>query len=120
MYWNARGLSGKFNELAELVRVENIDIACVSETHLTDNIQLRDIPNYNMIRHDRLTHLGGLVMLIRKGIKFDEVDLGTTDLLEYVGIIIEPVGKAKNSTIILNTYLPGGGKKLRCADISEK
>lgn len=110
MYWNARGLSGKFNELAELVRVENIDIACVSETHLTDNIQLRDIPNYNMIRHDRLTHLGGLVMLIRKGIKFDEVDLGTTDLLEYVGIIIEPVGKAKNSTIILNTYLPGGAR----------
>lgn len=110
MYWNARGLSSKINELAELIRVENIDIACVSETHLTDNIKLRDIQNYTTIRRDRATHLGGLVMIIRNGLRFKEYVVGASSLLECMGIVLEPVGSSKTPTVIINTYLPGGAR----------
>lgn len=107
MYWNAQGMYGKFNELVELLRVEEIDIACISETHLTSNMTLKDIPNYHTIRKDRITHLGGLVTLIKQNIKFEETDCGQTGVIEYSATSIL---EGNTKFILCNTYLPGGAR----------
>lgn len=101
-------MSGKIIELNELLRIEELDIICLSETHLTNNMTLNPFPNYHTLRFDRPTHLGGLVTLIRHGIKFDELDKGSTRLLEYTAIKIMNEDEVIE---IINTYLPGGADK---------
>lgn len=110
MFWNCQGMSGKMNELRELLRIEEIDIVCISETHLTNNITINTFPNYHTIRQDRHTHLGGLVTLVRHGIKFSEINKGHTVLLEYIGLLIH---NEDEKIEILNTYLPGGADRAR-------
>lgn len=103
-------MSGKAKELSELLRAEEIDIVCISETHLTNNMTTNTFHNYHMIRQDRPSHLGGLITLIRHGIKFTEINKGQTTLLEYIGLLIS----YNNEKIeILNTYLPGGADKAK-------
>lgn len=104
MYWNAQGMYGKYNELVELLRVEEIDIACISETHLTTNMTLKEIPYYHTIRKDRQTHLGGLVTLIKNNIKFKDADCGLTEIVEYSAFTIR---EGSTKFIIFNSYLPG-------------
>lgn len=101
-------MSGKVNEICELLRVEEIDIVCLSETHLTKNMTMKQLTNYHMIRQDRPTHLGGLITLIRKGIKFSETYKGQTALLEYIAITIQ---NEDEKIDLLNTYLPGGAER---------
>lgn len=61
MYWNAQGLAGKVNELAVYLKEENIDVACISETHFTDKSRTLEISGYYSFRADRATHMGGAV-----------------------------------------------------------
>lgn len=106
LFWNAKGLSKKLKELIEILRIEEIDIACISETHLTNNLTIPDIPNYHVIRHDRAKHLGGLLTIIKDTVSFNERQLGPTSLLEYAAFDI----KSQTHFTIINTYLPGGAK----------
>lgn len=108
MYWNCQGMSGKIKELGELLQIEDLDIICLSETHLTNNMTINPFPNYHTLRYDRPSHLGGLITLIRHGIKFTELDKGLTRLLEYTAITIQNEGERIE---IINTYLPGGADR---------
>lgn len=106
VFWNAQGIGRKYNEFEKMLIDDNIDLACVCESHLScksDNLVSR---NFNIIRQDRPTHMGGLLSFVRNGIDFKELNLGPTDLLEYLAFLIE----GKNPFIIINTYLPGGAK----------
>jgi exonuclease III len=73
MQWNAQGLARKIIELNELLRNDNIDVICISETHFTENSS----PNFT----DNLGHLGGLLTMIKKDIDFTELNLGPTSVL---------------------------------------
>lgn len=106
LFWNAQGISKKLKEFIDRLRVEEIDIACISESHLTNNMTLPDIPNYHVIRHDRATHLGGLLTIIKDTISFKEINLGSTSLLEYAAFGI----KSLTNFTLINAYLPGGAK----------
>lgn len=77
-------MSSKIQEFIDLVRVEDIDIACVSETHFSCNSRMKDLPDYHLIRGDRATHMGGLLFLVKKDIKFESCDYGPTNLIEPV------------------------------------
>lgn len=105
MSWNAQGIYSKIYDLYETLRVEEIDVALISETHLTDKMKLKDNGLYHIIRQDRVTHLGGLITFIRKGIMFEEVNCGPTGLLEYSAIKIL---NSNRQFKMINTYLPGG------------
>lgn len=92
-------------ELAELVRREEIDIACVSETHLKEkisNTQL-NIDGYITIRPDRQTHMGGLITYVRSNFEFRLINLGHTQLLEYLAIALK--GPKTNLLIITRISL---------------
>lgn len=107
MYWNAQGLNKKLNELSDVLTKEDIDVACICETHLTDKMTITNPPGYHVIRNDRATHLGGLVTIIKETVNFNELQLSQTNLLEYSAIVIN----SHPRTIIINTYLPGGARK---------
>lgn len=106
VFWNACGLFSKFNDLKEMLREEEIDIACICETHFTNNTVLTPIPDYHCLRHDRLTHLGGLLTVFNKRISFEEIDLGQTQLMEYSSFLI----KGTTPFVLVNCYLPGGAR----------
>lgn len=95
------------NELSDVLRAEDIDIACISETHFSANTMVGNLKDYYVVRKDRETHMGGLVTLVRKSVKFNELQLRATHLLEYTAIAID----AHPKTIIINAYLPGGARK---------
>lgn len=66
LYWNAQGMSSKIQEFTDLVRVEDIDIACVSETHFSCKSRIKDLPDYHLIRSDRATHMVGYFFSSKK------------------------------------------------------
>lgn len=88
------------------MRRDDIDIACVSESHLTNNINLPTPPDYHVIRKDRDGHLGGLVTLIKHEVKYTQVNLRPTVILEHDAFIIEN----DHPFLLINSYLPGGSK----------
>ncbi|XP_055628243.1 uncharacterized protein LOC129769796 [Toxorhynchites rutilus septentrionalis] len=61
----------KIEELRLIVKISNVDILCVSETWLNENIDnsIISIDGYNIVRHDRVGLLGGGVLIyIKNGI----------------------------------------------------
>lgn len=56
LFWNARGIKNKFQELVEYIERENIDIIGINETFLTDTVLLPHTPNYTHIRADETNH----------------------------------------------------------------
>ena len=63
MYFNARSLMPKLDELCVLVESSNPDIVCIVETWLCDVIEDEiAILGYNVHHLDRNRHGGGIVM----------------------------------------------------------
>ena len=52
LQWNAEGILNKKMSLNERLKKEDIDIACIQETHLKDALRL-NIRGYEVIRTDR-------------------------------------------------------------------
>ena len=112
MYWNAQGLSGKICELTALLLQENIDIACITETHFSSKNKTREIKGYHVIRQDRATHMGGLLIYIKDDLNFKEAITGPTKLLETIAISIQSNDRSKPPLTLINTYLPGGARRV--------
>lgn len=104
MFWNARGVRGKFNELIDLMLRDEVDIACINESFLDDNVVLPSACGYNIVRLDKSNHSGGLLFIIKNTINFSVIDYDQTQLFE-VGAV-----KINSSTpfIIYLVYCPGG------------
>lgn len=105
MYWNAQGIKTKLDELTRFLTNNKCDVVCLCETFLKNNNTLH-INNYKCIRKDRLTgRLGGLAIIIKSSIQYNEIQLPRTDLLECMGIEIVCDNR---KVILINSYLPGG------------
>ena len=65
LQWNVRSLSeNKLNELLSFMNNNSFDIACLQETHLTNNQQTK-FPEYTILRKDRSSQRkGGGVAII--------------------------------------------------------
>lgn len=104
IFWNARGVRGKYTELIDLLQTDEIDIACINETFLDDNAVLPCIPGYNIVRLDKSNHSGGLLFIIKNNINFSIIDHQTTQLFEVGAVRIN----AALPFIIFLIYCPGG------------
>ena len=66
MQWNANGISGKIIELRTFLHSNNINIAAIKETKLTNKTKPLKTPGWTAVRHDRHKNKGGgLLMLIK-------------------------------------------------------
>ena len=67
IYFNARSLVPKFDELCLIVTAHNPDIIAIVESWLCPDISDNEIriPGYYLFRQDRNRHGGGIVLYVR-------------------------------------------------------
>ena len=103
LQWNAEGVYRKKIPLTERLHAENIDVACIQETHLNTNhrFTIRGYQTFKMNREGR--HKGGVLILVRNSIAATEVKLDTNQEAEIqrVQITVD-----KSVVTIFNLYCP--------------
>lgn len=89
--WNANGIKKNRNTFAAFLSAHNVDIACVSETHLIARDKIK-FNGYTTYRKDRLAvrPSGGvaIILIIKSKIKHQLTYLPATQTLEAVAISI--------------------------------
>lgn len=95
--WNANGVRSHIAELRTFIKVHKLDIIIVSETKLTQDINIR-IKNFNLIRSDRTAHGGGIAIVIRNNVPYRTVGTDNTLAIENVTI------QLKDGTFIIAVY----------------
>lgn len=68
--WNTNRLKNQRNILLTFLNHHNIDMACITETHLSHTDKIK-FPDYNIYREDRVSLLramGGVAILVRNKI----------------------------------------------------
>lgn len=103
--WNANGIRTKRSSFVAFLVSHNIDIACVTETHLLPNEVLK-IPGYIVYRKDRVsdTASGGVAIMIKKKINHYSVLIPDFHGFETVGIKIQCYDG--NSFLLYSAYKP--------------
>jgi len=104
LQWNANGLRAHVNELKNFLAScdSPMDILCLEETFLKTE-QRFNLPGYQIVRKDRTTSAkGGLVIAIRDGISYTEVNITTADELEQQAVRIKT---QHGNMVIINCYM---------------
>ena len=103
MQWNAEGIFPKKMPLAQRLKSENIDIACIQETHLTEDrrFTIRGHETHSMPRKHRTK--GGVMILTRNDITAEEFQVNTNEQSEIHGIKLKA---EQHELVILNVYSP--------------
>ena len=103
LQWNAEGIYNKKLPFAERLNQEQIDVACVQETHLNP-IHRFTIRGYQTFRMDREgRHKGGVLILVKNNIPASEIQINTNQQAEIHGIN----ATVNNTKItIYNLYCP--------------
>lgn len=87
MTWNANSITNKKIELQHFLSVNNLDVAAITETKLSPTRKF-SIPNYTVYRSDRNQHGGGVLLLVKNGIKHDSYYLPEMTNLETVAVCL--------------------------------
>ena len=88
MNWNARSLKANLTEFNKFLKDHKIDISAVTETHLNSSIKIF-VPNYFVIRKDRVNKKGGgVAFILKKDIKHEILPDLNLKIIESLGIEI--------------------------------
>ena len=122
---NIRSLPSKLDEIRLILRDNNIDILCVSETWLTEPISsdILIFPGYQVLRRDRAqpkrgrrdVRGGGLAVLVRDGVDVSDMKVSspTESRLESLWLTVSSSGG--RSAVIGAIYRPPDGRL--CQDL---
>ena len=103
LQWNAEGVFNKKVPLTERLHKEDVDVACIQETHLNTNHRF-SIRGYQTFRLDREgRHKGGVLILVRNNIAASDFKVDTNQQAEIHGVKITVDNSAIN---IFNLYCP--------------
>jgi len=102
LQWNCEGVYNKKLALAERLKSDNIDVACLQETHLNPTHRF-SIRGYEAYRMDREGHKGGVLILVRNSIPCTPFTLDTDQQSEIHGVSLT-VDKTK--VTLFNLYCP--------------
>lgn len=83
--WNSDGLKSRQTLLKDFLSRHDVDIACISETHLISDDKFR-MPGYCTYRCDQQTRSGGVAILVRRSIQHTDLLLPDLERLQAVGI----------------------------------
>lgn len=105
--WNAHGISSQKNEFKIFLESNSIDVACITETHLSQNINFK-IPGYKILRKDKesSTASGGVALVIKNNVSFVENIIFNISNIEVVSICL----LSSPSTVITVAYKPPNKK----------
>ncbi|KAK7090567.1 hypothetical protein V1264_010344 [Littorina saxatilis] len=88
LQWNAEGVYNKKVPLAERLHQENIEVACLQETHLKEKHRFT-MRGYQVFRHDREGRSkGGVAILVKNSIPAKEFIISTNNQAEIHGVNI--------------------------------
>lgn len=89
MYYNARSLLPKFDELATLCELHQPGIVCIVETWLSPEVTDSEISinSYQVVRLDRNRHGGGILMYVHDNLSYKIIAKGP-DALEFLMLSI--------------------------------
>jgi len=101
LYFNARSLYPKYDELCALSEVEKPNIICITESWLHDGILPSEcyIPGYTCVRCDRNKHGGGVALYISNDLEFQLLLHGPNEL-EFLLISVHSVNSPNQKTHI--------------------
>ena len=87
IYFNARSILPKLDELHLLCADSSPHVVCIVETWLDDSVfdNKLTIPNYCLVRLDRNRHGGGVLLYIRDDLSYNVIFMGPENL-ELLGI----------------------------------
>lgn len=113
LHWNARSIRNKKHQLFEFLLSENIDVACLSETHLrnSDSCNLCDYCHYRLDRND--SNGGGVSILIRCNVPHSLLPCPPTKVIESVAVEILNCGR---KLTLVSAYFPGSSGPLSLSD----
>jgi len=108
LQWNSDGINTKLEELEQVLRKYDIDIACIQESKMAPKDTSPNINGYNTIRKDRhdtsLKRGGGLITLLKKGIHHQAAP--TNDIRGLESLTVELATENEEPLFITNAYLP--------------
>lgn len=108
--WNGRSVHGKQLELFDFLERHKVDVGIVTETWLQQKHAFFH-PNFLCVRSDRASsdaeRGGGVMIVIRRGIKFSDLNISTR-AIESVGISIST---ADGDLHIIAAYFPGARRR---------
>ena len=103
MQWNAEGIYCKKPEFHTFLRENNIDVACLQETHLCEKRKFF-IRGYDTFRRDRPNgQRGGVITLVKHGTAATLTSQTETGQLEFITVRIITQGQ---ELLITNCYSP--------------
>lgn len=95
--WNANGIRDRIAGLIEFLERLKIGIMLINETKLNKDDRLK-IRGYSCIRKERQNRAGGVAVLVRKDIPFQEIKMKSETAIENICIRLE------NNTHIIAAY----------------
>lgn len=106
LFWNARGIANKIEELKKYLYRHQIDVVGVCETFMRGDRSTK-IKGYNTVFLNRINgRFGGLAIFIKENIKFNVLKPVKLNLFEYIGINVLTTNNNQGLNII-QIYLPG-------------
>lgn len=117
LYWNCNSLlnySNKIYELYNFIEENHIDICCLSETILDENMLIparTGFVNYRLDRpktNENQRTAGGVAIIIRRDLKHTLLSLPNTKLIEAIGVKIYT---NRGAIDVFSVYLPGGANR---------
>lgn len=90
LYFNARSILPKLDELRTLCAMDSPDVVCIVETWLDGEIcdQELVIDGYCVVRRDRNRHGGGVLMYIRASLEYNVLPVPDNQL-EFLPISVK-------------------------------
>lgn len=101
--WNANGINNQRSLFIAFLARYNVDIACISETHLDEVTKFR-IPGYNVYRKDRCSEVaaGGVAVIIKS--KYEHIQLPELPDLKIEMTSIKVKLDDQSSVVITSAY----------------
>ena len=96
LYFNARSLLPKFDELVILCEIHKPGIVCIVESWLSEDIEDSElkIPDYQVLRLDRNRHGGGILIFVHNSLTYNVISKGPSNL----ELMLISVGQHKSSS----------------------
>ena len=110
------GISGGYNkspELQEILDLNNIDIACLTETWLSesnkDEMSFTDYYCFNLVRKNVLRASGGVSILVKEGVPTNNLNINVPEHIECLWLSLRPKKLPRSISIIIVAclYYPG-------------
>lgn len=118
IFWNCRGIRNKYLELYDFLNTNNVDLCFLTETWLTNSVNIPQI-GYYCVRCDRPDRTGGgVAILIRKCITNFKPIFVKTEKIENVGICLKTSDAMEIN--LFSVYFPGGESNSQSQGIFRK